>query len=824
MKYIPFIFLLALHTLAQFPPSVLVNTNGTLVYPTNFFVANSNAIVAVTGTGGGGGGGGSGLVTDGDYGDITVGSSGLSWLINPNSVSYSEIQGVSAASRFLGRGSAGGPGNVEELSWGTGITPSGTVVALTTPLTSGDKGDVTIATPGGGAFTVSIDDRAVTFPKLPAAVAGSVFGRSTGAGDGNASSILQGLGIDISGGYIQLNTNTLPWASGFGEVESMAELVTAVSGTNHASIYFVKSYYAGRPGHGDGWWYWDPNSEYPSGLGVVTSGRSGKMLPVFPNNRIDVTMFGALTKTTNNAAFQEALFWQQDRAKGGVLYVPIGDYAITSTIRKKTKGTGTGYLVNNVTNALIGATNILIDTGSGTFVPGDAVSFGTLSELSEEYRVVAYNSGTGELQIAHPGLRASVLNNAVVTIHEPPRLAIVGDNHGVTQIASERSVSTSNIIMVTDNTPIIELGGYHNLVQNLTLAYDSFQTPSDTASACIFNPGDQKLYQAVISGVSMHRGAYGIHVETGSETAPNNWLYNILVETAAISSIYWDKSGTENWGGGWYLQNFGKDFSAGIAGQTQAFTNLLKSTTNTQVTLRLATLPGAIQVGSWIEIQGTSLNGRQFVTTSATNGEIKFDMLVSEIASTVTGTNGNVVVVTQRRSTKPQFYNIAQFDITGLDTEATKGSTNASTPVCVHNQQGKLTIHGWHIEYIIPSENNQAIVKNSGGTMKVGTVDIINSGRLDEINVIMFENTTASGAAASSINPAGVIQVDILSSRDLSLNTGGIGNWIIATNRATTPQVIIGQNHRGITLRNNATNFMVVGQAQTMVTTNLTIP
>ena len=834
MKYLPFIFLLAFQTLAQFPPSVLVNTNGTLFYPTNFFTANSNALIAVTGTGGGGGGG-SGVVTDGDYGDITVSGTGLVWDINANAVAYTNIQGVSSASRLLGRGSSGGPGNVQELTIANSLTLTGTALAVTTPLVSGDTGDITFALGGTYGFTTSIDNRSVSFSKMPAAVAGSIFGRASESGNGDATTILQGLGIEITGGEIRLNTNTLPLASGFAEVESMAELVTAVGSTNgHASVYFVKSYYPGRPGQGDGWWYWDPNSEYPVSGGVVASGISGRLLPIFPNNKIDVTMFGAITKgnsTTNNNAFQSALAWQQDRTKGGVLYVPIGDFPITSTIRKKTKGTGANYLVNTGNTYQIGATNLILDTGSGTFVEGDAVSFGNPNVSgglpqevsSEEYRVIAYNSVSNLLQIAHPGLRATVPNNYVVTIHEVPRLAIVGDNHGVTSIASERSVSTSNIIMATDTAggiPIIELGGYHNLVQNLTLVYQGFQSASQTGSACIFNPGAQRLYQAVISGVSMHRCAYGIHVQSGAETAPNNWLYNILVETAAISAIYWDKSGTENWGGGWYLQNFGEDFSAGVAAKQVAFTNLIKTTTNTQVTLQMATLPGNIQVGSWIEMVGTSLNKEQFITTYATNGEIKFDVAIADMATPVTGTSGNVALVIQRKSTKPQFYNIAQFDVTGLDTEATIGSDDVNTPICVHNVRGKLTINGHHHEYIHSRVNGQAIVQNNGGALTIRNSDIINSGRLGEIDVYMYKNTTSDGTATGD---PGHMEVSMFGSRDMS-QTAGIGNWIVATNRTGNPQVIIGQYHKSETYRNNATNIFVVGQAQTWSTTNLTIP
>ena len=759
-------------------------------------------------------------LTDDNKGDITVGSSGTSFTINTDSVTYGKMQNVSAASRLLGRGSASGSGDPQEITLGSSLTMSGTALSVSVPLSDFDKGDITVGS-SGTSFT--IDGRAVTFPKMPAASAGSVFGRSSGGGSGDASVILAGLGIDISSGEIKVDTNVLQsYLAGVSVVDSMADMVTAVSGTSHAKLYFVKSYYTGRPGHGDGYWYWDPNSEYPVSGGVVASGRSGRMLPVFPNNKIDVTMFGAITKgltATNDNAFQAALFWQQDRTKGGLMYVPIGDYPISSTIRKKTKGTGSNYQVNGSHSA--GTTNILIDTGSGTFVAGDAVSFGTLLEVSsEEYRVIAYNSGTGTLQIAYPGLRASVNDNAVVTIHEPPRLAIVGDNHGVTQVPGERSVSTSNIMMVTDNIPIIELGGYHNLVQNLTLVYDTFQLSTQTGSACIFNPGSQMLYQAVISGVSMHRGAYGIHVQTGDETAPNNWLYNILVETAAISAIYWDKSGTENWGGGWYLQNYGDDFGDGLPSGNQSFTNLIKSNTNTQVTLRMATLPGNIQVGSWIEMDGTSLDGRQFVTTYATNGEIKFDMLPSEIATTVTGTSGKMILVCRRKSTKPQFYNIAQFDITGLDTEATIGSDDVNTPICVHNQRGKLTINGHHHEYIHSRVNGQVIVQNNGGALTIRNADIINSGRLGEIDVYMYKNTTSNGAADGT---PGHMEVSMFGSRDLS-HTTGIGHWILATNRTSNPEVIIGQYHPDETYRNNATNFFVVGQAQTPSTTTLTIP
>jgi hypothetical protein len=68
-------------------------------------------------------------VSDGDKGDITVSGSGTVWTIDNGVVTYAKMQDVSAASRLLGRGSASGSGDPEEITIGSGLSMSGTTLS-----------------------------------------------------------------------------------------------------------------------------------------------------------------------------------------------------------------------------------------------------------------------------------------------------------------------------------------------------------------------------------------------------------------------------------------------------------------------------------------------------------------------------------------------------------------------------------------------------------------------------------------------------------------------------------------------------------------------
>ena len=80
-------------------------------------------------------------------------------------------------------------------------------------------------------------------------------------------------------------------------------------------------------------------------------------------------------------------------------------------VQAHTKGTGTGYLLNDASSA-IGDTSIATDTGSGTIIAGDVVTF---AGTTDKYVVNTALSG-GSFAIGGPGLRAAESDNDAITV------------------------------------------------------------------------------------------------------------------------------------------------------------------------------------------------------------------------------------------------------------------------------------------------------------------------------------------------------------------------------------------------------------------------
>ncbi len=120
-------------------------------------------------------------VADADYGDITVSSSGATWTIDNDVVTYAKMQNVSATARILGRNS-GGAGDVEELTASTVKTmlsldnventalstwSGSSNIATVGTITSGTWSGGTIAVNKGGTGITSFGSGIATFLGTP---------------------------------------------------------------------------------------------------------------------------------------------------------------------------------------------------------------------------------------------------------------------------------------------------------------------------------------------------------------------------------------------------------------------------------------------------------------------------------------------------------------------------------------------------------------------------------------------------------------------------------------------------------------------------------
>lgn len=81
-------------------------------------------------------------------------------------------------------------------------------------------------------------------------------------------------------------------------------------------------------------------------------------------------------------------------------------------IVQHTKGTGAGYLVNLLAGYAAGATSIAADTGTGTILAGDIVTF---EDDARKYVINSALSG-GSLSIGNPGLRAALADGKTITV------------------------------------------------------------------------------------------------------------------------------------------------------------------------------------------------------------------------------------------------------------------------------------------------------------------------------------------------------------------------------------------------------------------------
>lgn len=78
-----------------------------------------------------------------------------------------------------------------------------------------------------------------------------------------------------------------------------------------------------------------------------------------------------------------------------------------------TKGTGASYLVNNASGIAVGGTAVAVDTGTGTVLAGDVVTFA--ADTNNKYVVNSALTG-GAFSLGNPGARVAIADNNAVTV------------------------------------------------------------------------------------------------------------------------------------------------------------------------------------------------------------------------------------------------------------------------------------------------------------------------------------------------------------------------------------------------------------------------
>lgn len=97
------------------------------------------------------------------------------------------------------------------------------------------------------------------------------------------------------------------------------------------------------------------------------------------------------------------------------MLVPLSgmDVKVSAGVGTHTTGTGSGYLINKTAGYSAGDTSLEVDTGSGTILAGDVVTFTTGGTIKY---VVGTALSSGSLAINRPGLKTTLDNNDIVTL------------------------------------------------------------------------------------------------------------------------------------------------------------------------------------------------------------------------------------------------------------------------------------------------------------------------------------------------------------------------------------------------------------------------
>jgi hypothetical protein len=161
----------------------------------------------------------------------------------------------------------------------------------------------------------------------------------------------------------------------------------------------------------------------------------------------------------------------------------------SAQIKNAVKGTGAATYLTNSASLTIGTTTIPVDTGSGTILAGDFVTFA--ADTNNKYMVTSALSA-GSFQIGAPGLRVAIPDNNAVTV-----------GGAVSPAAMNMAFHRSSIVLVA-RPPALPEGGDAAVDRALV---------TDPRSGLTFEVAMYPQYRRMKYEISMAWGVAGIKPE-----------------------------------------------------------------------------------------------------------------------------------------------------------------------------------------------------------------------------------------------------------------------------------------------------------------------
>jgi hypothetical protein len=125
------------------------------------------------------------------------------------------------------------------------------------------------------------------------------------------------------------------------------------------------------------------------------------------------TSAGANARKLTAAGFLAGADARGDVESGDLLRIHGFGIKESAQISQHTKGTGSGYLIDNASNEVVGERTLTLDTGTGTILAGDVITHA--SDSVNKYLVNTALTG-GDVVIGRPGLKVQADDDDAVTV------------------------------------------------------------------------------------------------------------------------------------------------------------------------------------------------------------------------------------------------------------------------------------------------------------------------------------------------------------------------------------------------------------------------